>query len=91
MVTLTRNFKVLEPAPDEIKGCPKYDKYEAYKQSTHRKTAYHHKIKDLGFVWTTHEVCINLGSYLFISTYLVSWYLYLWRYKLNIWFYRNRV
>ena len=87
MVTLTRDFKVLEPAPDEIRGCPKYDRY---KRPINRKTNNHYKVKDLGFVWSTHEVCINLGSYLFISTYLVSWYLYLWRYKLTIWFYRNK-
>lgn len=89
MVTVTRDFKILEPAPDEIKGLPKYDRCNY--RPANRKTHYHYKIKDLGFVWTTHEVCINLGSYLFISTYLVSWYLYLWRYKLNVWFYRNKL
>ena len=28
MVTMTRDLAVLENAPDEIKNCPKYDKYK---------------------------------------------------------------
>ena len=88
MVTLTREFKVLKPEPDEYKGCPKYDSY--YKPTKpYHKTNYHYKVKDLGVVWTTHEACINIGSYLFISKFLVSWYIHLWRCKLNIWIYRK--
>lgn len=86
MVTMTRDLAVLENAPDEIKNCPKYDKY---KRPEYRKTNYHTKIGNVGFVWTTHEACINIGSYLFISKFLVSWYIHLWRCKLNIWIYRK--
>jgi hypothetical protein len=75
------DLKIFKNAP-EIKYASKL-----YRSHKHTKYIGNNRI---GLSVILNEPCINLGGYFFISKFLISLYIYIWRTKLNIWYYRSK-